>query len=327
MVVPRTEAERVRKQLHEAGLLETRLRIVIDGDQIRIPLQATPSDAQYPLETFDFEELPAPPGDYRSRLPEEIRPNLPTSFDRVGDIIVIRLPDAVQAQAEAIGQALLDTERSAHVVAIDRGVGGEFRIRDVSVIAGEDRLTTVHKEHGIRLRVDLSKAYFSPRLATERLRVAQMAAQHECVVDLFAGIGPMAILVAKRSQGHVHAVDANPDAFRLLEQNIRLNRVSNVLAANEDAGEYLAADEEATCIIMDLPHGARRYLPAALDVAARTGGSGVVYYYETLERASVPNRTQEIEAMHAAFKVVAVREVHTYSPVESQFAFDLATRD
>ena len=57
---------------------------------------------------------------------------------------------------------------------MDKGVKGEFRVRDLEVVAGDDRLETIHQEYGIRLLVDPSRVYFNPRLAGERHRVASL---------------------------------------------------------------------------------------------------------------------------------------------------------
>ena len=115
-------------------------------------------------------------------------------------------------------------------------VEGEFRTRQWVVLAGEHRTHTVHKEHGCRYNVDLAGAYFSARLGTERKRVADMVKPGQCVVDLFAGVGPFSILIGKNVPGaSVVAVDKNPGAVKLLRENIRFNRLDNVTAVEDDA--------------------------------------------------------------------------------------------
>ena len=72
-------------------------------------------------------------------------------------------------------------------------VEGEYRTRRFEVLAGEPTTRTTCTEYGNRLVIDLSLAYFSARLSTERQRIAGLMEEDECVLDMFAGIGPFAI--------------------------------------------------------------------------------------------------------------------------------------
>src|SRR5438132_907051 len=80
-------------------------------------------------------------------------------------------------------------------------------------------------DHGLRYHVDLAQAYFSPRLASERKRIADLVRPGEVVADPFAGVGPYSILIAKRRRPEsVYAADANPTAVKLLRENVAANR-------------------------------------------------------------------------------------------------------
>src|SRR5437870_3131961 len=99
-------------------------------------------------------------------------------------------------------------------------------MRPLRYIAVENRTHTIHKEYGCLFEVDLSKAFFSPRLSTEHQRVVQMVEKGERVVDMFAGVGPFSILIAKKvGDVRMDAIDANPQAIELLQENVRANKV------------------------------------------------------------------------------------------------------
>src|SRR5256885_9157228 len=102
---------------------------------------------------------------------------LPSSFDAGGDIAVIKIPDELRDHRKAIGEAIRRWNPRIGVVLEDRGVKGNHRIREIDVIEGERRTTTTHTEHGLRYRVDLSQASFSPRLASDRNRIADLLGQ------------------------------------------------------------------------------------------------------------------------------------------------------
>src|SRR2546430_11097004 len=55
-----------------------------------------------------------------------------------------------------------------------------------------------------------------------------MVEKGERVVDMFAGVGPFSILIAKRlGDVRVEAIDANPQAVELLQENVRANKVES----------------------------------------------------------------------------------------------------
>ncbi len=162
------------------------------------------------------------------------------------------------------------------VIAPISDVEGEFRTRRFRHVAGEVSTVTTHKEHGLRYRVDLEGAYFTPRLGTERLRIAGLVHPADVVLDMFAGVGPFALLLAKRV-ARVIAMDKNPVAVKYLRENARLNKIENIEILEGDANKLaLPCENMADHVIMNLPHSASLFLHAAIK-AAKTGGT--VHYY------------------------------------------------
>ena len=72
-------------------------------------------------------------------------------------------------------------------------------------LGGRDRrpLVTTHNEHGVSVVVDLNACFFTPRLATERLRVARAVARDERVLCLFAGCGAEVLIIATTTDDRV----------------------------------------------------------------------------------------------------------------------------
>lgn len=327
------KAEETRHRLLLLGVLRQDLKPRREAGYVFLPVREDTRDLflGYALHTADFEQRPARPG-YKeiAEVPEELRGLLPTSFDLVGDVLVTKLPEALLPHAAAVGAAFLAATPAAKVVAHDAGVKDEFRIRNLRVIAGEPRLRTVHRENGLDLEVDLGTCYFSPRLAGERARVAGRVAPGEAVLDLFAGVGPFAILLAKRARPRrVYAVDANPDAVALLSTNVRKNKVESIVVpmlgdAQEVAGSL---PERFDRVVMNLPHSASRFLPAALSAC---GPVATLHYHAVLA-------PEDVESHVAALAYVARnhgwrleessrRIVHSYSPRDRHFSLDLTVR-
>ena len=97
------------------------------------------------------------------------------AFDIIGDIAVIKLPDASAVAAEAVAEAIMNRHGNVKTVLTQVSpVAGGFRLRSLSHVAGEKRTCTVHKESGCAFAVDVESCYFSPRLLHERMRVARL---------------------------------------------------------------------------------------------------------------------------------------------------------
>jgi len=197
----------------------------------------------------------------------------------VGDIAIVRLDDFAATEKLKVARALLDQLTSVRVVMEQRGgIEGEFRLRKLRHLAGEKRTLTVHRENGCAFRVDVAKCYFSPRLSTERLRVAREVKRKERVLNMFAGVGPFSIPIAKLAGARVTSCELNEVAARLHEENDKLNRVERLVeVVHGDAAELPSLVRgKFDRVIMPLPSGADRFLPTALALARK---GAVIHYY------------------------------------------------
>ena len=270
VVVPRGEGESARKKLSEAGLLRGDLSIRSEGSSVFLPVLDGP-DLECPAGEEDFEPVASRIKSYKevADVPEGLRALLPSSFDIIGDIAVFKLADELTPHAAAIGNAMLAANKNLASVALDQGVEGELRVRSLKVVAGRQSTRTVHREYGIELEMDPALVYFSPRLASERWRIAQLVKPGERILDMFCGVGPFSILIAKKAKpSSVACIDANPHAIEFLSANIARNKVDGVGAYNGDARELAPSLGPADRIIMNLPHSAHEFLPEALKSAA-----------------------------------------------------------
>lgn len=332
--VPRDKGEATRRRLRDLGLLRLDLRPQPDGPWLLVPVIERAREAFLGLEftTGSFEPQAPPPPRYQelAQVPEELRPLLPTSFDVVGHIVVVKLPPELEPHAAAVGQALLAAHKGARTALLDRGVQGRERVRQVEVIAGEPDTVAEHVEHGVRLRADLATCYLSPRLATEHARVAEQVQAGEVVLDLFAGVGPFAVLIAKQGRAQrVYAVDINPDAVRYLEENARLNKVHDKVRAVLADADAFAPQLAGQCdrVILNLPHTADQHWEAALQACKPRA---VLHHHKILPRDGVDAHAREMaeRAGRAGWdaRVLATREVRLYSPSQSHVAFDVEVR-
>ena len=117
-----------------------------------------------------------------------------SAFDQIGDIIVIRIPEPLLSKKKIIGETLLEKVSTAKSVFYQSSdVEGDFRTRTLELVAGDNRTETEYKEFGCRFVVDVEKAFFSPRLSTERERIASLVQDSEIVINMFGGVGMFSI--------------------------------------------------------------------------------------------------------------------------------------
>jgi len=274
--------EQVRRALKELELLRTDARISSDHDFVYLPLTRELKEDEKgeidftELLTAEFELL-----EQRKNIEDLV--GFKPSYEMVGDIAVLTAVDLTGENEQLVARALMNLHKNIKVVAKRiSAVEGVFRKRKMKIIAGENRTETMHKENGCRYKLDLEKVYFNPRLASERNRVVSQVERsgEEVIIDMFAGVGPFSIQIAKRApQSHVTAIDVNPDAIRYLIENIELNGLRNVEAIEGDVKEICVKfRNKADRIIMNLPKSAYLFLREALCMLNPRGG--IIHFYD-----------------------------------------------
>lgn len=205
-----------------------------------------------------------------------------SAFDQIGSIVIIKIPDALMSKKGLIAQAILDNITTAKSVFVQvSAVQGDFRVRDLDYLAGEKTTMTEYKEHGCRFKVDVAKAYFSPRLSTERKRIADMVQDNEIIVNMFAGVGTYSIVIAKANKTcKIYSIDSNGAAAELCAINAKLNKVQDRVESIHGDAARVIKDRLAGCadrVLMPLPERAKEFVNDA--VLALKPGGGIVHYF------------------------------------------------
>ena len=289
---PRKEAETIRRKLSDSGALATGIKVHREGDYIYFPI-ATTTKLPKALEKFrakaEFEQVFAQPA--RGNLGDSLKAlgkisprdadSIVNSYDCVGDIAIVEVPPEISGIEKKIGEAILAQNTHIKVVARKESpMEGVFRVRKLKVIAGENRTETLYKESGCSILLDVAKVYFSVRLAHERLRIEAQVKKKEKILALFAGVGPFALVIAKKHPDcEIVGIELNPAAVEYFEKNITLNKARNVKAILGDVNKVVPAKYRgfADRIMMPLPHTAGDFLDAAL-VGANPRGCKVHFY-------------------------------------------------
>jgi tRNA (guanine37-N1)-methyltransferase len=292
--VPKIKGEESRQRLVVQGLLDTSLKPFVEGEDIFFPLTGSGGEGLWAL--FDTHEKRLSP---------------PARHELIGGIAVLQ--DSDRAAAED----LLGSRPGIHtVLATASDVQGEYRTRDFEVLAGVPTTRTRVLEYGHRFTVDLSEAYFSPRLATERQRVLHQMGEQETVLDMFAGVGPFAITMSTSAR-LVVSCDINPAAVILMKENCLDNHCTNVMPVLADSGRLSKmVPWKFDRVVMNLPLHSLQFLNEAFRLC-RPGGT--IHCY-----ALVSTEGEYLNKIRT-FQPSAVREhmVRSYSPGKWHTVYDI----
>lgn len=218
----------------------------------------------------------------QERLDRTELEKLSSSFDIIGTIAIIKIPESLTSKRKLIADALIEEIRPVKSVFCQvSAIEGDYRLRKLELISGENSPITVYKEHGCTFKVDVINTYFSPRLSTERLRIAKLTEPNEVIVNMFGGVGTFSIIISRYNKSaKVYSIDSNPIAIDMCRQNIEINKLTgNVFPVLGDAEQVIHKGLKgiAKRVLMPLPEKAKDFVDAA--VSSLENGSGMIHYF------------------------------------------------
>ncbi len=218
-------------------------------------------------------------------LTEQEMQFVPTSFDIVGNkekaVAIIEIPKELESHKLKIAKTLMKKHKNVKSVLAKRAPrSGIYRLHDYELLAGDKDTNVIHVESGCRFMLDPRKTYFSTRESTERMRIAELVQDKEVVAVFFAGIGPFAIVIAKKANPSlVIGIEINPDATKYFRKNVILNKLENVEVVEGDVKihapkYYQIADR----VVMPLPETSHEFLEEAMNTL-KPGGICHLYTF------------------------------------------------
>ncbi|WP_457614063.1 class I SAM-dependent methyltransferase [Methanopyrus sp.] len=323
VAVPKRAAERARKALSREDLLARDVKARREGDVVLFPVRdvglagSVLEELGIPYEEGEAEfERVVEHRSVEEVLEDSLGWSVPVPYDVIGDVAVVQIPDELRGYEREVGRAIMKVHRRVRAV-FERGpVRGVFRVRELRRIAGEGPAVTEHREHGCRFRVDLTRCYFNPRLATERRLLAEDVVEgNSKVLDLFAGVGPITVILKRFvPSAEVTACELNPAAYKYLLENLRLNHVEARTFLG-DAREVSRLVGRFDYVIMNVPKMAHRFVETAVRCVRSDGR--LIYYRiaPSAEEAFEELRTR----IDRRVELESHREVKPYSPEESLY--------
>ena len=204
-------------------------------------------------------------------------------------------------------------------------IKGKLRKPQIKIITSRvkrRKTETIHKESGIFYKLDVRKVMFAKGNVNERHRISKIAKKNETVLDMFAGIGYFSLPLAKKVK-KVYAIELNPEAYKFLIENIRLNKVKNINAIKGDCSKIIPGLKiKADRIIMGYLPSPCKYLISAFKAAKK----GTIVHYSCL--ISRKNSEKDIEKLISDIKIKKIKlmkavRVKAYNPALDHYVLDL----
>ncbi|XP_061899983.1 tRNA wybutosine-synthesizing protein 2 homolog isoform X2 [Entelurus aequoreus] len=219
------------------------------------------------------------------RWTEELRVDLPRSFQRHGDLVLLGHNCFLAPPWKKIDKELwravakgLGAKRLARMSGI-RSDG--YRSPKVTMLLGEHSWVK-HVDNGITYEFDVTKCMFSAGNISEKLRVAGFDCRGETVVDLYAGIGYFTLpYLVHAGAAHVHACEWNPHAVRALHKNLVMNGVHDRCTVHPEDNRQVQLGSVADRVNLGLIPTSEDGWPVACRLLKKTTG-GILHIHQNV---------------------------------------------
>jgi len=250
-------------------------------------------------------------------LSEEERSLLPSGFQTVGKVIILKLKPELLEKKRLIAETCLEMMPYIRSIYLNTGkVKGKFREPEIEYLAGDKDPNVEHKEHGIIYKFDITKIMFSQGNLYERKYLPTLVEKGETVVDMFAGIGYFSLPLGKLSPAQkIYSIELNPLAYEFLVENIKLNDLEDKIIpilgdSKEEVVKLSNKGIRSDRVVMGVFPAPKDFIKPALSLVVN---SGTIYHYE-----GVVDKDDYIELFHE-FEEIAKNQGYEASLLEKRF--------
>ncbi|OIO42056.1 hypothetical protein AUJ63_04155 [Candidatus Pacearchaeota archaeon CG1_02_35_32] len=195
-------------------------------------------------------------------------------IDILGNVAILKFDrDKKVGEKKKIAKDFLKRHKSVRTILEKEGkFSGRLRTQKTGWLAGEKTKEALYKENGCLFRFNVDTCYFSPRLSTERDKMAKMVKKNESVLVMFGGVAPFAIIIAKHTKaGKITSVELGRECSKYAKMNVKRNKV-NVEIIQGDVRKKVKGKYDR--IVMARPNLKDSFLDVAFKVC-----KGMIHYY------------------------------------------------
>jgi tRNA (guanine37-N1)-methyltransferase len=203
------------------------------------------------------------------------------NYDLLGNIVLVKFKRGTSSKEKKVfANKLLSHYTNVRTVLEKTGkFKGRLRTHTVRWVAGEKTRESLYKENGCVFRFNVETCYFSPRLAHERLELANMMKKGESVLVMFGGVAPFAVVLAKLSNVRkMVSVELSRACLPYAQENVKRNKLQDrVTVLQGDVRRVVPRlHEKFDRIVMGRPNLKDPFLDVAFPYVKK---GGIIYYY------------------------------------------------
>ncbi|MBS3781171.1 MAG: class I SAM-dependent methyltransferase family protein [Candidatus Thermoplasmatota archaeon] len=318
--VSKEKGQETLQELKDRGNLDPERSIRSEGDELLFPVKEGGNCSETEPEFREENINPYERIKYKIGLPESKKRSLPDKWEKIGDVLLIKLPDELMEHKEQIGEVYADV-LDAKTVMLQGSIKGQKREPEVKKIYG-DETETVHIENDILYKLDTAELMFSSGNIDERIRMAEEVEKDEVIVDMFAGIGYFSLPMAVHGEPEkVFSLEINPTAFHYLRENVALNHVEDIVKPWHGDNRDFSL-KGADRVVMGYLHETWKYLDKAGEFL---DGEGIIHYHTRCSDSGYPDQViSEIEKnLNPDFDLLGIKNVKSYAPHVFHVVVDL----
>ncbi len=310
--VPKEEGERWLQEVKIKGVLDPERNIESKDGFLLIPVIRGGNTDSYELESREEKKTPFDKVVDRMSIDDGLIPLLPSRWEAIGDVLLIKLDGSLMRYKEEIGKAYAEV-LGMKTVLLQGRISGRKREPKTEIVYGNDT-ETVHLENGIKYKMDVAMIMFSSGNIDERIRTADIDVHGETIVDMFAGIGYFSLPFAVHGgASEIHSLEINPTAHHYLQENVKINEVEDIVHPWLGDNQDFSLEQEADRVMMGYLHDTHKYLPKAVDFL---GSKGIIHYHSLCEDTEYPQKlNDEIEgAVDPDHTIIQHKMIKSYAP-------------
>lgn len=251
------------------------------------------------------------------------------AFDLIGNIAILKFPSETSSrEKKKQAEKLLRENKNIKTVLEKEGkISGRLRKLKTKWLAGEKTKEAMYRENSCVFRFNIDSTYFSPRLSNERLEIAKQIKKKDKVLVMFSGVSPYSIVIAKISGAKVIAIELNRQAHKCAQENVKLNKLSNVELMQGDVKKIalrLAKKKiKFDKIVMPRPQLKESFLKEAFALCKK---GTLVYYYDFAkqqDKDKIKQKIQdEVKKARKKIKILQFKKAGEIAPYKYRYRVD-----
>ena len=318
--VLREQASEIYAKLKESGDLNPDLAPKPFESGIAIPTYSGERNEEF----VTSPKKPNPQQDLRMAIPIGV---LPQKWQKIGDLILF--PEGSFAGRKDIDWQAVATALKVKRIGLQATITEDYSRSSKAILLHGDKSDVEHYENGICYVFDPFQVMYSSGNITERIRMSEIGAKDEIIVDAYAGIGYYTLpFLVKAGAAQVHACEMTKASIDGLGKGLTANAVEGKCTIHQGDNQTTMPKLKgiADRVILGLLPSSEKTWQLASDCLKSKGG--VIHVHMNIhnhELKTWPEQTKDYFAnySHRKIEILHLEIVKSYSPGISHVVLDL----